>query len=51
MWMQRREASVDTLKCTSEELAVLELTSQNPSMKQKELVTETNEMILKRGSI
>lgn len=35
----------DTLGCTLEELAVLELVSKNPSIKQKELVEETGKSI------
>lgn len=35
----------DTLECTLEELAVLELISKNPSIKQKELVTETRKSL------
>ena len=35
------KSQFDTLECTLEELAVLELIHQNPSIKQKELVTET----------
>lgn len=33
------------MECTLEELAVLELISKNPSMKQKELVTETGKSL------
>lgn len=35
----------DTLECTLEELAVLELIYKNPSIKQKELVTETGKSL------
>lgn len=34
------KSQFDTLECTLEELAVLELLSKNPAMKQKELVIE-----------
>lgn len=39
------KSQFDTLECTLEELAVLELISKNPSMKQKELVTETGKSL------
>jgi len=35
----------DTLECTLEELAVLELISKNPFIKQNELVTETGKSL------
>jgi DNA-binding MarR family transcriptional regulator len=35
----------DTLECTLEELAVLELVAKNPSIKQKELAEETGKSI------
>ena len=35
----------DTLECTLEELAVLELIYKTPSIKQKELVTETGKSL------
>jgi len=35
----------DTLECSLEELAVLELLSKNPSIKQKEIVTETGKSL------
>jgi predicted HTH transcriptional regulator len=35
----------DTLKCTLEELTVLELVAKNPSIKQKELAEETGKSI------
>ena len=36
---------VNTLDCTLEELAVLELVAKNPTMKQQELVEETGKSI------
>ena len=39
------KSQFDTLGCTLEELAVLELVSKNPSVKQKELVEETGKSI------
>ncbi len=39
------KSQFDTLGCTLEELAVLELVSKNPSIKQKELVEETGKSI------
>ena len=39
------KSQFDTLGCTWEELAVLELVSKNPSIKQKELVEETGKSI------
>lgn len=39
------KSQFDTLDCTLEELAVLELVSKNPSIKQKELVEETGKSI------
>jgi DNA-binding MarR family transcriptional regulator len=39
------KSQFDTLECTLEELAVLELVAKNPSMKQKELVEETGKSI------
>ena len=39
------KSQFDTLKCTLEELAVLELVYKNPSIKQKELVAETGKSI------
>ena len=39
------KSQFDTLEFTLEELAVLELISKNPSMKQKELVTETGKSL------
>ena len=49
MWMliapKVPKSQFDTLGCTLEELAVLELVSKNPSIKQKELVEETGKSI------
>ena len=39
------KSQFDTLECTLEELAVLELIHKNPSIKQKELVTETGKSL------
>ncbi len=39
------KSQFDTLECTLEELAILELISQNPFIKQKELVTETGKSL------
>jgi len=39
------KAQFDTLECTLEELAVLEMIYKNPSIKQKELVTETGKSL------
>ena len=39
------KSQFDTLKCTLEELVILELLSKNPSIKQKELVTETGKSL------
>jgi fido (protein-threonine AMPylation protein) len=39
------KSQFDTLECTLEELAVLELVAKNPSIKQKELVEETGKSI------
>ena len=39
------KSQFDTLECTLEELAVLELIQKNPSIKQKELVTETGKSL------
>lgn len=39
------KSQFDTLDCTLEELAVLELVSKNPAIKQKELVEETGKSI------
>ena len=39
------KSQFDTLECTLEELAVLELLSKNPSMKQNELVKETGKSL------
>ena len=39
------KSQFDTLECTLEELAVLELIYKNPSIKQKELVTETGKSL------
>lgn len=39
------KSQFDTLECTLEELAVLELLSKNPAMKQKELVIETGKSL------
>ena len=39
------KSQFDTLKCTLEELAVLELIHKNPAIKQKELVAETGKSL------
>ena len=39
------KSQFDTLECTLEELAVLELIYKNPSIKQKELVVETGKSL------
>ena len=39
------KSQFDTLECTLEELAVLELIYKNPSIKQKELVAETEKSL------
>ncbi len=39
------KSQFDTLECTLEELAVLELLSKNPLIKQRELVTETGKSL------
>jgi DNA-binding MarR family transcriptional regulator len=39
------KSQFDTLECTLEESAVLELIAKNPSMKQKQLVEETGKSI------
>jgi predicted HTH transcriptional regulator len=39
------KSQFDTLECTLEEIAVLELVAANPSIKQKELVEETGKSI------
>lgn len=39
------KSQFDTLECTLVELAVLELLSQNPAMKQKELEIETGKSL------
>lgn len=39
------KAQFDTLECTLEELAILEMIYKNPSIKQKELVTETGKSL------
>ncbi len=39
------KSQFDTLECALEELAVLEWISKNPSIKQKELVTETGKSL------
>ena len=39
------KSQFDTLECTLEELAVLELIYKNPSIKQKELVSETGKSL------
>jgi hypothetical protein len=39
------KSQFDTLECTLEELALLELVAKNPSVKQKELVEETGKSI------
>ena len=39
------KSQFDTLECTLEELAVLELIYKNPSIKQKELVAETGKSL------
>jgi DNA-binding MarR family transcriptional regulator len=39
------KSQFDTLECTLEELAVLELVAKNPSIKQKELAEETGKSI------
>ncbi len=39
------KSQFDTLECTLEELAVLELVAKNPSIKQKELVEATGKSI------
>ena len=39
------KSQFDTLECTLEELAVLELIYKNSSIKQKDLVTETGKSI------
>ena len=39
------KCQIDTLKCTSEELAVLELVAKNPTMKQQELAEATGKSI------
>ena len=40
-----RKYQFDTLECTLEELAVLELVANNPTMKQQELVEATGKSI------
>ena len=39
------KSQFDTLECTLEELAVLELIYKNPSIKQKDLVAETGKSL------
>ena len=39
------KCQIDTLKCTLEELAVLELVAKNPTIKQQELVEATGKSI------
>jgi DNA-binding MarR family transcriptional regulator len=39
------KSQFDTLECTLEELAVLELVAKNPTIKQKELAEETGKSI------
>lgn len=39
------KSQFDTLECTSEELAVLELVAKNPSIKQKELADVTGKSV------
>ena len=39
------KSQFDTLECTLDELAVLELIYKNPSIKQKELVSETGKSL------
>lgn len=39
------KSQFDTLECTLEELAVLELIYKNPSIKQKDLVSETGKSL------
>jgi DNA-binding MarR family transcriptional regulator len=39
------KSQFDTLECTLEELAVLELVAKNPSIKQKELAEKTGKSI------
>ena len=39
------KSQFDTLKCTLEELAILELISKNPSIKQRELVEQTRKSL------
>lgn len=39
------KSQFDTLECTLEELAVLELIYKNPSIKQKNLVSETGKSL------